>query len=341
MEGVTIHSMIYPLHEGGEQRAIREELFSAAESRRLGQLSELAIQLALVQNTIRPELRNPQLVVLASSHGFVQSRSLEVVEHSMHCVENYATGKHFVNALCRRYGFAMRIVDAGLSMPLAARFGVTSFAERRGTRDFFEEGAMLPDEFQRVALRGRQLANEAIEMGCNVLALGCIASGGRVSAALVAESMLGLGLDVLLPEDMHFTTRSLVSREECWRLLDRAPRRGDWREAVIRYGGFEMVMAMGLMLQAAERRVLVLIDSFVMLVALLMAMQIEPYVRDYAVLAHMESAAGMEVLARRMGLCPVVRLGLQTTEGVGCLATYPLLEASVLLLTLPSGEIGR
>ena len=173
------------------------------------------------------------------------------------------------------------------------------------------------------------------------MALGCIASGGRVSAALVAESMLGLGLDVLLPEDMHFTTRSLVSREECWRLLDRAPRRGDWREAVIRYGGFEMVMAMGLMLQAAERRALVLIDSFVMLVALLMAMQIEPYVRDYAVLAHMESAAGMEVLARRMGLCPVVRLGLQTTEGVGCLATYPLLEASVLLLTLPSGEIGR
>lgn len=333
--------MIYPLNEGEQQRELGESLFSVAERRRLGQLSDLAMQFALLQGTAHPELRSPQLLMLASSHGFVQLRSAEVAEHSALCVRDFATGKHFVNALCRRHGFALRVVDAGLATPMAAVLGVSAFAPRQGTRDFFVESAMQPEEFRWVELRGRQLVNEAVDTGSNVLALGCTASGGRVSAALLAERMLGIGLDVLMPEGAGYTTFSLVSRAECQKLLDTTPRGADWREEVLRFGGFELVMAMGVMLQAAERKVAVMIDSFTMLVALMLATCVDPHVKDYVVLAHMESMQGMELLAKRIGIEPVLRLGLQTTEGVGCLTTFPVLEAAVLLLSLPKGEVGR
>lgn len=333
--------MIFPLNEGEQQRKLGDSLFSSDEARRLGQLSDLARQLALVQGTPRPQLRGPQLVMLASSHGFLLSRSAEVSDHSARCVKDFATGKHFINALCRRHGFALRVVDAGLSCSLMAGLGVTSFAPRRGTRDFFVEPAMLLEEFRTCELSGRQLANEAVDMGCNVFALGCTASGSRVSAALLASRLCGIGLKTLLPDDAQYTALSLVSRERCQRLLDDTPRGGDWRAEVMRFGGYEHVVAMGLILQAAERRAVVMIDSFTMLVAVMLAMYVEPHVRDYILLAHMEKSEGMEQLAARLGVQPVLRLGLQTTEGVGCLTTYPMLEASVLLLSLPSGEVGR
>lgn len=333
--------MICPLNEGEQQRRLSDSLFSVDEMRRLGQLSDLAKQLALVQCTRSPQLRSPQLVVLASSHGFLQARAPEASGHAVRCVKDFATGKHFVNALCRSYGFALRVVDVGLSCALMAGLGVTSFAPRRGTQDFFVGPAMLPEEFRECELSGRQLANEAIDMGSTVLALGCTASGSRVAAALLAARLCGIGLSALLSEEANYNSLSIVSREQCQRLLDETPRGEDWAAEVCRFGGFEMVAAMGLMLQAAERRTMVMIDSLTMLVALMLAMHEDPHVRDYVLLAHMEGCEGMEKLAIRLGVKPVVRLGLQTTEGVGCLTTYPLLEASVLLLSLPTGEVGR
>lgn len=333
--------MIFPVDEGEQQRKLGDSLFTSDEARRLGQLSDLARQLALVQSTPRPQLRSPQLVLLASSHGFLLARSSEVSEHSARCVKDFATGKHFINALCRRHGFALRVVDAGLSCSLNASLGVTSFAPRRGTRDFFQGPAMLPEEVRACEWSGRQLANEAFDMGCNILALGCAASGSRVAAALLAERLCGIGLKTLIPDEANYTSLSLVSREECQRLLDDTPRGADWRAELTRFGGYELAVAMGVILQAAERRMVVLIDSFTMLVALLLAMCVEPHVKDYVLLAHMEVSEGMEKLAARLGVLPVLRLGLQTTEGVGSLNAYPLLEASVLLLSLPSGEVGR
>lgn len=333
--------MIYPLNEGERQRSMVGELFSVAERRRLGQLSDLAVQLALIQGTAHPELRNPHLIVLASSHGFVQARSEDTACWATTCAKDFATGKHFVNALCRKSAFSMRIVDVGLSVPLSTGVGVDSFALRRGTRDFFYGPSMLQEEAFQALACGRQLANEAIDLGSNVLALGSLASGSRVSCALVAERLLQIGLDLLLPDTASFTTASLVGGEECQRLLDGTPRGFEWRDEVLRFGGFELIVAVGVMLQAAERRVVVLIDSFPMLTALAVAMRVEPYVRDYVVLAHMEQMRGMEAVAKCLGIAPVVRLALQTTEGVGCLLAYPILEAAVQLISLPTGEVGR
>ena len=71
------------------------------------------------------------------------------------------------------------------------------------------------------------------------------------------------------------------------------------------YGGFEMVMAAGGMLRAAERNMIILVDGFIMTNCILAASRLHPEVLDYAVFGHqvMNPATNWYLTGCRPVLC--------------------------------------
>lgn len=102
---------------------------------------------------------------------------------------------------------------------------------------------------------------------------------------------------------------------------------------VMRYfGGLEMVMAVGGMLRAAELKMIVLIDGFIMTNCILAASKMYPAVLDYCIFGHQGDEAGHKRVLDYLGAKPLLRLNLRLGEGTGAICAYPLVESAVRMI---------
>ena len=93
-----------------------------------------------------------------------------------------------------------------------------------------------------------------------------------------------------------------------------------------------MVGAIGAMLRAAERRMIVLVDGYIMAACMLGAAALYPAVLDYAVFGHCGNEPGHRLLLQHLGARPILQLNLCLGEGTGALCAYPILESAVRMI---------
>jgi nicotinate-nucleotide--dimethylbenzimidazole phosphoribosyltransferase len=106
----------------------------------------------------------------------------------------------------------------------------------------------------------------------------------------------------------------------------------DALRVLARFGGFEIAMLAGAMLAAAEARMTLLIDGFIVTSALLVAAQVSPAILDYCVYAHCSHEAGHRLQLDRLKGEPLLDLGLRLGEGTGAALALPLLKAACALM---------
>jgi nicotinate-nucleotide--dimethylbenzimidazole phosphoribosyltransferase len=95
------------------------------------------------------------------------------------------------------------------------------------------------------------------------------------------------------------------------------------------FGGFEIAMMAGAMLRAAERRMVLLIDGFIVTSALLAAARMQPAILDYCVFSHCSNENGHQRMLSQLDARPLLKLDLRLGEGTGCALALPLLHAAV------------
>jgi len=98
------------------------------------------------------------------------------------------------------------------------------------------------------------------------------------------------------------------------------------------FGGFEIAMMTGAMLQAAALRKTLLIDGFIVTSALLAASRMAPAILDYCVFAHCSDEAGHRRMLEQLGARPLLQLGMRLGEGTGAALALPLLHAAANFL---------
>jgi nicotinate-nucleotide--dimethylbenzimidazole phosphoribosyltransferase len=83
------------------------------------------------------------------------------------------------------------------------------------------------------------------------------------------------------------------------------------------------------MLKAAERRMVLLIDGFIVTSAVMAAARLRPAILDYCVFTHCSDENGHARMLRYLDARPLLHLGLRLGEGTGCALALPLLQAAV------------
>ena len=86
------------------------------------------------------------------------------------------------------------------------------------------------------------------------------------------------------------------------------------------------------MLQAASHRMLVFVDGFIATAAFLIAYQLHPPIRDYAIFCHVSDEYGHRRLLDYLHASPLLDLQLRLGEGTGCALAYPLIDSAVRFL---------
>ena len=102
---------------------------------------------------------------------------------------------------------------------------------------------------------------------------------------------------------------------------------------VMRYfGGYEMVMAVGGMLRAAEMKMVILIDGFIMTNCILAASKLYPEVLSYCIFGHCGDESGHQRLLAYMDVKPLLNLNLRLGEGSGAVCAYPIVDSAVRMI---------
>ncbi len=300
----------------------------------LGRLEELALQIGLIQGSLTPCLRRPQNVLFAADHGIADegvSRSPKDVTWQQIC--NFLQGGAGINFLCRQHGFALKIVDAGVDHDLPYVRGIIDMKVRRGSRNFLHEPALTDEELDLCLERGAEVVSGCAAEGSNVLSFGEMGIGNTSPSSAWMHLFTGIPLQQCVGAGCGLDDEGIRHKYGVLRrAIGRYPGDGSPRSVLAYFGGLEMAMAVGAMLEAAERKMLILTDGFIMTNCLLAASRFCPDVLSYAVFAHCGGEAGHRLLLDYLHASPLLSLGLRLGEGSGAVCAYPIVDSAVRML---------
>ena len=301
----------------------------------LGQLEKLALQLGLIQQTLKPQLRNPRILVCAGDHGAAKAGlSAFPQDVTWQMVQNFLAGGAAINVLARQAGMQLVVADAGVNHDFDVCNGLLDAKIAYGTASYLDGAAMTAEQCAAAMQHGANAIEAAYANGCNVIGFGEMGIGNTSSASLITHCLTGEPLAKCVGRgtglDEAGVARKLALLEQA--LATWSERSSEVREVLARFGGFEIAMLAGAMIAAAERRMVLLIDGFIVTAALLVAVAINPSVRECCVFSHCSDEAGHALQLRHLEAQPLLQLGLRLGEGTGAALAYPLLKAACAFL---------
>lgn len=278
----------------------------------LGRLEDLVLQLGLVQSTESPVIGRKAMIVFCADHGVVEEGiSPYPSEVTRQMVANFRSGGAAINVLCRHANIEPVIVDMGVGNP---------------TRNFTREPAMT-----------RAAAEQALDTGfayaakAEILGAGEMGIGNTTSAAALFSAFSGLAPSETAGRGTGLDDAGVTRKIDVIRRAVALHHPRDPIETLAALGGFEVAGITGLILGAASRRHLVVLDGFITGAAAIVARAISPASLDYVVFSHCSAEKAHRKMLRFLCARPLFDLDMRLGEGTGAALGIQLLEASVNL----------
>jgi nicotinate-nucleotide--dimethylbenzimidazole phosphoribosyltransferase len=299
----------------------------------LGRLETLAIELAGLQHTEKPRADRAPIIVFAGDHGIAaQGVSAYPQQVTIAMMANFAAGGAAISVLARELGSSLEVVDAG-TLAETPMPGIVTDKPRRGTRDFSKTAALESSDLAFALDCGQRAVTRAAAAEPDLLILGEMGIGNTTSAAAIAAALLGTSADKITGLGTGLDT---AGRERKAHIIDAALLHhglaGAEGEQVLRaVGGLEIAAIAGAIIAAAQRRIPVLVDGFIVSVAALAASRLNPSCRPYLIFSHRSAEQGHRLVLDALGAQPLLDLDLRLGEGSGAALALPILRLACAL----------
>jgi nicotinate-nucleotide--dimethylbenzimidazole phosphoribosyltransferase len=282
----------------------------------LARLDELAAWLAGWQGTPRPAVRRPAAVVFAADHGVARHGvSAYPADVTAAMLKALREGVATACAMAREVGATLQVVDVGVGEP---------------TGDLAREPALTEARFRACFDAGRRAV---AALDADLLVLGEMGIGNTTAASAVTAILLGGAAGALTGRgtgvDAAGYARKLAAVEAAARRVGGAAPLEVLRQA----GGAELAAIAGAALEARLRPLPLLLDGFVVTAAVTPLAALHPGALANAVAAHRSAEPGHRALLERLGMRPLLDLGMRLGEASGALAAVPLLRLAAAAVT--------
>ena len=319
--------------------AIREKIDNLNKPKgSLGLLETLAEQICMIQQTLTPTLQHPCHLLFGGDHGIEREGvSVSPRDVTWQQMINFTHGGGGVNMFCQQHGFTLYIIDMGVDYDLTAYPDILNRKIARGTKNFLYEPAMSEAEFNQAIETGCELVDRCHQDGCNVICMGEMGIANTSPSSIwmhlfgniPLDECIGAGAGLDTPGLQH---KRVILRQAVDNFHKLRAQSGNTEEALPYFAGFEMVGAIGAMLRAAELKMTVMVDGFIMSACMLAASQLYPEVLRYAVFGHCGDESGHKRMLDLMNATPILHLGMRLGEGTGALCAYPIVESAVRMV---------
>lgn len=279
----------------------------------LGRLEEIVEHMAAWQAKDKPTADRAHTVVFAGNHG-VAARGVSPYPTSVTraMLQNFSSGGAAVNQICGTFGLGLKVFELALDLP---------------TKDITVAPAMSEAECAATIAFGM----EAVAGGADLLCLGEMGIANTTVAAAIyhalyggeAENWVGRGTGV---DDEGLKRKIAAVRDavalhkgECADPLD----------VLRRLGGREIAALAGAILAARMERVPVILDGYVVCAAAAVLHALDPACTAHCLAGHLSAEGAHADVLARMGMKPLLSLGMRLGEGSGAALAAGIVKAAL------------
>lgn len=305
----------------------------------LGDLMDLAIELAGMTQSLHPPVGRKAIVTMAGDHGVtVEGVSKFPREVTPQMVYNFVNGGAGINALARQAGAKVFVVDMGVDADLNDLAKAGKIINKKiglGTGNIAAGPAMSPAMARRAVESGIDVANQ-LGPDFDIFGTGDMGIGNTTPSTAIAAICTGKTAEELTGRGTGLDDQQLMHKISIIKkiLEVNSPNSRDGLDILAKVGGFEIGGIAGLILGAAAQRKPVLVDGFISTAGALIAYKIEPFIRDYLIFSHRSVEPGHRFMQEMLGCTrPLLDLNFRLGEGTGAALAMNLVEAAVSILT--------
>ena len=304
----------------------------------LGRLGELAVWVSATQGVCPPRpIEHVRAVIFAGDHGVSDHGVSAYPKHvTPAMVRTFLSGRAGVSALARQHGVALRVLDIGVDDDLAGVDpAVQEFKIRRSSGAIHLEDALTPEETRRALEAGAAVAAVEIAAGAQLLLSGDMGIGNTTPAAALIAASLGLSATEVTGRGTGVDDAALLHKQQLiQRALDRVgDRADDPLDTLTALGSADLAAAVGFMVTAARAGIPVLLDGVISVACALIADRIAPGATAWFAAGHRSPEPAHSLALDKLGLSPILDLGMRLGEGSGAVAAVPLVRSASLLLS--------
>lgn len=300
----------------------------------LGKLEKLAARIGLIQQSLSPKLLKPHNILFAADHGIIEEGvTVSPKEVTWQQLSHFSHGGAGINFLCNQHGFKLVLVDAGVDYDIPEGRGIIDCKIRKSTRNYLHEPAMTPEECDLAIERGAGVVDKVYADGCNVVSFGEMGSGNTSSSSMWMHAFTGIPLADCIGAGAGLDKPGISHKlDVLTRAWENYSGDGSPESYIAWFGGYEMVMAVGGMLRAAELGMIIIVDGFIMTACILAASKLNPAVLDYAIFGHQGDESGHKLMLQALNADPILHLDLRLGEGSGAVCAYPIIDSAVRMI---------
>lgn len=298
----------------------------------LGQLEELATQLALILGADNPQLIKPTQLVFAGDHGVSElGVSIANSEVTGLMVANFCRGGAAINVFCQQHDMALQVIDCGTvseqpdhNILIKQRLGDT-------TKPFNTASAMTKKQTEDGLKFGAKAAQKVINNGSNIIGIGEMGIGNTTSAAAIMHVLTGHDIELCVGQGTGVDEKTVTLKKEIIQQAISLHKDSFFTptDTLAHLGGFEIAQMVGAMLAIAQAGKVIIVDGFISSIAALIACDITPNARDYMIFSHCSKEFGHHLILRKLNANAILDLNLCLGEGSACPLALPLLRSAL------------
>ena len=228
----------------------------------------------------------------------------------------------------------VQISAIGVDDDLGGPPELTAYKVRRGSGAIHLEDALTPEETARAISAGEAVAAEEIAAGAQLLISGDMGIGNTTPAAALIAASLGLPAAEVTGRGTGIDETALTAKIALvQQALDRAGDRvTDPFDTLTALGSADLAASAGFMAAAARAGLPVLLDGVISVAAAIMADRLAPGASAWFAAGHRSTEPAQSFALDKLGLEPILDLGLRLGEGSGAVAAVPIVRSAALVL---------
>ena len=316
-------------NEWARQEAMTRQVQLTKPPGALGQLEEVAIQLAALQGTQYPQIDRVHITVFVGDHGIAAegvSAFPQTVTTQM--VNNFASGGAAINVAAKAINAKLEVINLGTVNEANSSNVVKSYRLGAGTANFCIEPAMTQEQLANALSAGRDAVEQACACNADLFIGGEMGIGNTSSATALTCALLnepprkvvgpGTGLGGYGVNHKADLIEKSLSLHQAF--LNKP------LETLRRLGGFEIAALTGAYIACAQKGLPVLVDGFIAGSAALMAFRLCSGVKNWLLYSHTSAEPGHRLILNALNAKPLLNLGMRLGEGSGAAVAVPLLR---------------
>ena len=301
----------------------------------LSEFESVAVTLASLQNTVKPKIDSPWITIFAGDHGVMEeniSAYPQAVTRQM--LQNFTTGGACISVIAKEYNAKLQVIDCGSVGDAYEYAGVERHCIASGTANFAKQVAMTEAQCMAAMDLGRKSVEAAVADGASIYVAGEMGIGNTCSASAVAcfllnepaEQLTGVGTGIREEQLIH--KKNVINQALA---LHQDYVAQDAFKALCAVGGLEIAAITGAYIRCAQLGLPVVVDGFITTVSALVAVRLNPAVREWMLFGHQSAEYGHRRLLEELQANPLLKLNLRLGEGSGAGASLGLIKLACSL----------